>query len=394
MMNMQEYDLYHLWRRFAESGGTTDDGRLTGISSGQLNTSEGPDFESAEFQLDGKIYRGDVEIHIRYRDWQLHGHQMDPRYDRVLLHLVWEEQNDQALPVYNSHGGLIPTLSIRNFPCHPLPGTAVSCECKPIPSDKRLRALAFERFLQRGRALAERMAYQNRDQIFFSQMMYQIGKPRNAPGFARLAEVLQWRDIHLLHRRYHLSTNGWHYILMRLAGLLPPDLSRPEERILPSISFGSDVWARGGLRPSNRPHCRLFGLASFIARSAAASLHAMWHDILMRRLPVSQAVKELVETLMTPRGRGWGHGLALEIIGNVILPAQHHYAYLTDSGGFAGYIEDIYFTLPRANRYGVLKPFEKNYTGDYRFYKDQAYLQLYTDFCLSRRCSTCSFNKQ
>ena len=54
---MQEYDLYHLWRRFAETGSTTDDGRLIGISPGQLNTSEGPDFESAEFQLDGKIYR-------------------------------------------------------------------------------------------------------------------------------------------------------------------------------------------------------------------------------------------------------------------------------------------------------------------------------------------------
>ena len=97
---------------------------------------------------------------------------------------------------------------------------------------------------------------------------------------------------------------------------------------------------------------------------------------------------------MTPRGKGWGKGQALEIIGNVILPAQHIDAYLTDSRGFAGYIEDLYYALPRANRYGFLRRFEKSYLRDYKFYKDQALLQLYSDFCRYTRCSLCPLNKK
>ncbi len=31
---------------------------------------------------------GDVEFHVRADDWEAHGHQQDPRYNNVMLHVV------------------------------------------------------------------------------------------------------------------------------------------------------------------------------------------------------------------------------------------------------------------------------------------------------------------
>ena len=86
----QEKDLYHIWENFCRTQSRTDDQRLCGIFAGQLNRFEGPDYQSAEFEIDGKIYRGDVEIHYNINDWYSHRHHLDPRYDGVLLHLVWD----------------------------------------------------------------------------------------------------------------------------------------------------------------------------------------------------------------------------------------------------------------------------------------------------------------
>ena len=59
-----ETDLYHIWEDFCREGESTTDLSLRGIYAGRLNRSSGPDFQGAEFELDGKVYRGDVEIHI------------------------------------------------------------------------------------------------------------------------------------------------------------------------------------------------------------------------------------------------------------------------------------------------------------------------------------------
>lgn len=69
---------------------TTSDGQTVSIIfHGHWSHGFGPDFSDAmlEFSEDG--YRtGAVEIHTRSSDWVAHGHNLDERYNSVILHIV------------------------------------------------------------------------------------------------------------------------------------------------------------------------------------------------------------------------------------------------------------------------------------------------------------------
>lgn len=58
---------------------------------------------------DGTIRRGDVEIHLRCSDWRQHRHQWDPRYHRVILHVI---ATGALKAVPHERFRLIPTVAL------------------------------------------------------------------------------------------------------------------------------------------------------------------------------------------------------------------------------------------------------------------------------------------
>ncbi|RMF07112.1 MAG: DUF2851 family protein [Candidatus Neomarinimicrobiota bacterium] len=58
------------------------------LQPGTPNRNAGPDIRGARVWLGGHMQTGDVEFHLRPRDWFDHGHDRDPRYRRVILHVV------------------------------------------------------------------------------------------------------------------------------------------------------------------------------------------------------------------------------------------------------------------------------------------------------------------
>jgi hypothetical protein len=55
---------------------------------GRWNRGAGPDFREAVIEVDGELRRGDVKMHLYREDWWRHGHDRDPGYNRVVLHVV------------------------------------------------------------------------------------------------------------------------------------------------------------------------------------------------------------------------------------------------------------------------------------------------------------------
>lgn len=87
-----------IWRHryFQQSGLVSTDGEPIQVKSiGQLNNDQGPDFLMASIQVGSISLVGHVELHIRSSDWLKHGHQNDPRFAHIILHVVWE--NDVSL---------------------------------------------------------------------------------------------------------------------------------------------------------------------------------------------------------------------------------------------------------------------------------------------------------
>ncbi|MCC6398293.1 MAG: DUF2851 family protein [Bacteroidetes bacterium] len=68
---------------------TTSDGIPVRILfNGTPNLDGGPDFLDALVRIGNCSYHGDIEIHRSPEDWYAHGHDTDPHYNRVVLHVV------------------------------------------------------------------------------------------------------------------------------------------------------------------------------------------------------------------------------------------------------------------------------------------------------------------
>jgi hypothetical protein len=70
----------------------TSDGRaLRILHPGFKNLEAGPDFRGAVIQLSDEPPRsGDVEIDLQTSGWRAHGHDKNPNFKNVILHVVWE----------------------------------------------------------------------------------------------------------------------------------------------------------------------------------------------------------------------------------------------------------------------------------------------------------------
>jgi len=98
---------------------TTRGEALSILSPGHPNPDAGPDFLNAVVTIGTITYRGDVELHYSVRDWHLHAHDFDPRYNRVILHVVFAVQgNDQASLTASNRE--VPLLHLAPFLSHSL----------------------------------------------------------------------------------------------------------------------------------------------------------------------------------------------------------------------------------------------------------------------------------
>lgn len=83
-------------------------------SPGRFNEGSGPDFHGARIRIGGTLFFGDVEIHRNVAEWMRHGHQTDPAYNGVILHVVLEG-DPQRFPTVVQSGRSVPVLVASSF---------------------------------------------------------------------------------------------------------------------------------------------------------------------------------------------------------------------------------------------------------------------------------------
>ncbi|QKX05638.1 DUF2851 family protein [Aquimarina sp. TRL1] len=112
---MEEHFVQYIWnhKKFDVFNLKTSAGELVSIYSSGIhnkNTS-GPDFFNAKLKIGDQLWVGNVEVHIKASDWYAHAHQDNEAYDKVILHVVWE--ND--MPVYRKDKSQIPVVQLKDF---------------------------------------------------------------------------------------------------------------------------------------------------------------------------------------------------------------------------------------------------------------------------------------
>src|SRR5699024_8597863 len=86
---------------------------------GYDNKTDGPDFTHARITIGNLKWHGDIEIHWHPSDWMQHNHQNNPAFNRVILHVTYENSDD-AETVSRQDRTSIPTLCLKPFLEKPL----------------------------------------------------------------------------------------------------------------------------------------------------------------------------------------------------------------------------------------------------------------------------------
>lgn len=271
---------------------TFDAARLKVLHPGFWNHEAGPDFRGAMVQFDDDPPRsGDVEIDLQPAGWRGHGHDRNPDYRNVLLHVVWDgdPQSGAGLPTVALRPHLdAPLDELRDWFRHDAgpPGHLAGQCSAPLRglSEEVLREVlhqaALTRLRHKAAALAARARQAGWDQALWEGLFAALGYKNNVWPMRRVAELIP----RILGRstQPRLSVPALQARLFGVAGLLPGDLTRTRpgaDRHLRQLwdhwwrdrAEFSDVllphglWRFHGLRPANHPQRRLALAAHWLA---------------------------------------------------------------------------------------------------------------------------------
>jgi hypothetical protein len=420
----KEESYYPLWQSFCDSRQHTRDKILHGTFAGKMNRFDGPDFQGAEFKLNGIVYRGDVEIHHNRKDWYAHGHHLDIRYDRVVLHLVWNLDGRGDCFVHNSKNLPVPTLSLQEFPfIRHIEDPAVHCHLykkKKNEFEFRLKKIALSRLAEKARRFQSLIQTCSYDQAIYLMMLRILGMPQNSDNFERLALLIPWDKIQFFKRKNHQFIEYMLALFLVISGLIEKKscfrvLKKYESLLKPIMiqqTMSFEVWKLAGQRPANNPIIRLASIAHFVYQFQCNSIYRLVRDLFMARLSFNTLYQELCR-LLSPYpsnywclicdegflkpDKFWGSSVQTEIIGNIFVPIFYREALGTKSYGFASYLEEFYLHLPASNKYARLRAYEqwkelvpaiKRY-----FYCNQALLLIQNYYCLKHMCKYCPLGR-
>lgn len=113
---VHEKFLTEIWKKQNLKNLFTNDGqKIEIIDAGMENTETGgPDFRNARIKIGNITYFGDVEIDTFHSDWKSHGHNINKKYNKVILHAVLEKDKFQQF-VFTQDGRKVQSVCLKNL---------------------------------------------------------------------------------------------------------------------------------------------------------------------------------------------------------------------------------------------------------------------------------------
>lgn len=256
------------------------------IDPGILNRDSGPDFFNSKVKIGEKTWIGNIEIHLKASDWHRHGHDSDPAYDNVILHVV---AHSDTL-ILRKDGSVIPQLRVtlperfyHTFAYLSSSSPEIRCahrlrEIDRIRKADWIETLSIERLQRKGARIEELLKRLNGDWngACFMTLARGLGFGLNSIPFEMLAS-----GINLNHLRRH-SDNilQMEAIFFGQAGLLDPMTNTDDRRFqlmcreyqflarkYSMKPIPKTTWKFSKTRPQNMPYRRIALLAKAMAET-------------------------------------------------------------------------------------------------------------------------------
>ena len=417
-MKMTEAFLQYLWQYQLLEGGlcTTDGQPIVVERAGLPNHDAGPDFSDAYIRIGETLWVGNVEVHIKASDWNLHRHSTNHAYDNVVLHVVYE--NDAPITLQNCHTLATVELS-RHIPdavwanydalIDPPEPRAIPCmdhlEEVPMPVvNSYLERLTLERIEQKcdtvRRLLGESRG--NWEQCCYWLLAHYFGGKANGIPFELMAKstdpnlLARWRD----------KPQRIEALLMGQAGLLDgffeDDYPRQLQSDYASLRQGASLtpiegylWKYFRMRPFSYPTLRISQFAQLVCQS---------HNLFGHLLETSDA-KELQQFFDVCASPYWDNHFQLDrpspgktkrvgrsfvnvLIINAWVPLLFEYGNQHAMQQYKDQAIDILEQLPPENNQ-IVNRWNKVGISAGNAAQSQALIQLYNNYCNHHDCLRC-----
>ncbi len=415
------------------------------IEYGKRNSDAGPDYKDAKVKIGSILYSGSIEIHRSVNDWYLHKHKGDNKFNNVILHVAFYENDGLSETGYPKvkRSRNVPTVILSEFlskSVHEIwkdiinnPSSAFKLPCFPENSSvahslkkEWIDFLSKERLefkAARIRSYLEAETSEINKKINWEQALFEficeaLGFSKNKEQFRKLSGKISLPDL----KNKTLTLAEIDSLLFGLSGFLH-DLSYKDRYIFELksnwIRLRSDIkqepldkseWNFFRLRPPNFPTLRIAYASGLLYDLLSKEL---FKDIIFIFEQGINVKKELFHRFSKIQVSGYwnihynfsrksaaytnliGKERITDIIVNVILPLVYLYSGCFSKTNLKNRAE--YFYKKEKQKSGtneVVRVMEKQTGMKVSSLADeQGLLQLHNYYCLKEKCSECEIGK-
>ena len=418
---ISELTLSRIWQDglYAREMRTVDGRRVSVVYGGVWTHQDGPDFRDAMIEIDGRLLRGAVELHLRASDWLRHGHQHDRWYDAVVLHVV--AQNDLRGGVSGPAGAAVETVVLTDYLNAPLEelaqrvfvtalGALGSRTCLPTLAGGRpdairdvLRRSGWRRMTEKQLRFSQELEHLPAGDVLYRGLLDGLGLMHNRDGMAALGSRLSLATLEAACAGDGASATA---LLLGMGGFLPLSPAHAEladvtgsvaERVESRFAvleseyqlapLAATTWSLNRVRPMNHPVRRLASLGSLIEHAQPDGLLA---TVLALPLDGGRSWRNWLESVRPSIGRARSDQIAV----NVLAPFAAAYADAVGDDQLAERAGLLWEALPGAADDAIAKATLAQIVGEERFsirlaIESQGLHEIGRNGCRQLRCFEC-----
>lgn len=416
---MNEDFLHYLWkhRQFDLSDLRTEQNEdLEIIHCGYHNENAGPDFLDARVKINGTLWAGNVEIHISSSDWYKHGHQNDPAYDNVILHVVFNQDRAVEAP----EGSVVPALTLkdridyqsyRKYKAWVAEGKFIPCDkiVHQVPQlikTSAVHAAAVERLSSKSEISRDHLLQTKGDMegAFYRIFLRALGMKVNALPFEQLAKTTP----HELIRKVSQREIQLEALLLGQAGFLAAaksdhshvkTLQKEFEFLKKKYGLNPmpiSAWKLFRLRPQNFPQVRLAQLATFYHRhpSVAKAISEMDNSEDLFEF-FSIKIEDgfwlnhyTLDAESTNRKKSFGKDFLKHLVVNAVVPFVFSLADYNRDESYKQRAIGLLEKLP-SERNAIIRNFDNLDFKIKSSFDSQGIIELKNSYCERKRCLRC-----
>ena len=383
--------MYYVWQhRMFQSVGSIDETEIEIIHPGLRNLDAGPDFFNAKIRINGTVWAGNVEMHVKASDWFRH-HQLDDKIDdSVILHVVLNADAEIRL-----HDGEIVKTAVMKIPQDVLNHfsnltsaikfsfSAINCknELSSIPSiilHDWQTSLAIQRMINKVNRVKDIIEDKQKSwqEALYVTLTRALGTGTNSDACERLARSLPYAFI----QKHINNYQQLEALLLGQANLIDNAQILKEYEFLRAkfslTPLPKEAWKISRARPQASPSIRLRALARII----------YFHNDLFSKIIDCKDIESIKKILTVPNMIG--KSTVNSLIINSVIPIMLAYAQWQRNDGLNEKAIYLLESLPaESNRYmefwtacGI--PLKNALDS-------QAMLQLYKEYCEPHKCMRC-----